>query len=251
MQAITFCSIAFGSFAAISLVRDIFRSKSSSDVVPLNVPQSVFAEPSYEISSAILTRTINEGTLWLYFYENGTCRPVFAVRSSRLKKKLGVYRFRFESVSVPNDVCRDVFADKQKEIVTAFVKEKLAVAKSLKEVSPSIPEVENSVAQTPTLEVKPVPTKRLFKGLVLVSSTYESFPFGNSHDVSALRFCARFKKGTKDFCFWGSDMRRALNVSKAEVGSTCNVIDFGKTQVSDKEGKTFDQRLYEVDLVKQ
>lgn len=258
MQAITFCSIAVGSIAAASLVRDIFRSKSSSAVVPLNVPNSAFSEPSYDISSAILTRNINEGTLWLYFYENGTCRPVLAVRSPRLKKKLGVYRFSFTVTNVPHGVSREFFADQQKEVVIQFVKNKLAIAKNKKDESPSSSEVEivepvSAPEQLSAPDLKPVQvsTKRVFNGLTLVSATYEAFPYTNSPDVQQLRFCARFTRGSKNFVFWGSNMRRAIVSAKAEVGSVCNVIDFGRNKVSDEKGKNFEKRLYEVDLASQ
>lgn len=239
--------------------------------VPLSVPNSAFSETSYDISSAILVRKINEGNLYLYYYENGTCRPVLAIRSPKLKKKLGVYRFSFSVVNVPDDVSREYFADQQREIVVQFVKEKLSTSKVSKDVSTSnfevivpeqIPALELSRSSTknyeeivpeqiPSLELNHSSTKKTFNGLILKSASYESFPYGNSSDIEKIRFCARFKRGEKEFAFWGSDMRRAINVSRAEVGSVCNVIDFGKSQVSDEHGNKFQKRLYEVDLVKQ
>jgi hypothetical protein len=209
----------------------IHGHKTGCVIKPISFSESDLAVRPSKVSSEIVTLKINEGRAHLYFY--GTeCRPVLSITSSRLKTRLGSYRFHMDPVEVPRGVSRQKFASQYRETVVEFVKSRLrkaasssdvkkvlieepevveasvvveAVSDAVEVVTASLPvasEIVSGAAEEVTTSLPVVSEavvesetikKRTLPGVTLVDFGYRDFPYGEKDKTPPIVFCAVFR----------------------------------------------------------
>ncbi len=259
------------SVVLMYILNMIHGHKTGYVINPIMFSEDDLVVQSHRVSSEIVTLVINEGRAHLYFY--GTeCRPVLSITSSRLKARLGFYRFQMDPVEVPRGVSREKFAAQYRETVVAFVKSRLrksSTASEAKKAAVVVPQVVETPPSTdlissPTEEVETssaevcdeavqgeAPKKRTLPGVTLVDFGYRDFPYGEKDKKPPIVFCAVLRgSGKSDITLWGDDLRRAIVTCNAEKGSVVNVTDLGRSTIENADGSTTKQRkLYEMTLV--
>ncbi len=258
---------------AMMYILNLFYSRNTGYVInPIMFSEDDLVVQSHRVSTEIVTLVINEGRAHLYFY-GSECRPVLSITSSRLKARLGSYRFQMDPVEVPRGVSREKFAAQYRETVVAFVRSRLrksSTASEAKKAAVVVPQVVETPPSTdlissPTDEVETssvevcdeavqgeAPKKRTLPGVTLVDFGYRDFPYGEKGKTPPIVFCAVFRgsSGKSDITLWGDDLRRAIVTCNAEKGSVVNVTDLGRSTIENADGSTTRKRkLYEMTLV--